>query len=47
MIRDAAELRVKETDRIAAVVAELQRLGLESTFRSRGRPRSKSGKQSR
>jgi len=27
VVRDAAELRVKETDRIAAVVAELRKLG--------------------
>ena len=27
IVRDAAELRVKETDRIATVVAELRRLG--------------------
>jgi 3-phosphoshikimate 1-carboxyvinyltransferase len=29
VVRDAAELRVKETDRIAVTVAELRRLGAE------------------
>jgi 3-phosphoshikimate 1-carboxyvinyltransferase len=29
VVRDAAELRVKETDRIATTVAELRRLGAE------------------
>jgi len=36
MIRDAAELRVKETDRIATTVAELHKLGAEIEARSDG-----------
>ena len=36
VIRDAAELRVKETDRIAATVAELSRLGADIEAREDG-----------
>ncbi len=36
IVRDAAELRVKETDRIAVVVAELRRLGAEIEARPDG-----------
>jgi 3-phosphoshikimate 1-carboxyvinyltransferase len=36
VVRDAAELRVKETDRIATVVAELRRLGAEIEERPDG-----------
>jgi 3-phosphoshikimate 1-carboxyvinyltransferase len=36
LVRDAAELRVKETDRIATTVAELQRLGAEIEARPDG-----------
>ncbi len=36
IVRDAAELRVKETDRIAAVVSELQALGANITPRPDG-----------
>ena len=36
MVRDAAELRVKETDRIATTVAELQRLGAQIEARPDG-----------
>jgi 3-phosphoshikimate 1-carboxyvinyltransferase len=36
VIREAAELRVKETDRIATVVENLQRLGVEVTAQSDG-----------
>jgi 3-phosphoshikimate 1-carboxyvinyltransferase len=45
VIADAAELRVKESDRIAAVVANLQALGVDAEERAdglvvRGRPRA-------
>ncbi|MCX6998557.1 MAG: 3-phosphoshikimate 1-carboxyvinyltransferase [Kiritimatiellaeota bacterium] len=36
IIRDAAELRVKETDRIAAMVANLRQLGVEAEEREDG-----------
>ena len=36
VIRDAAELRVKETDRIATVVENLERLGVAATAREDG-----------
>jgi 3-phosphoshikimate 1-carboxyvinyltransferase len=36
IVRDAAELRVKETDRIATVVDNLQRMGVEATVRHDG-----------
>ncbi len=36
VIKDAAELRVKETDRITAMVTELERLGAEVTEREDG-----------
>jgi 3-phosphoshikimate 1-carboxyvinyltransferase len=36
LVRDAAELRVKETDRIATTVAELRRLGAEIEARPDG-----------
>lgn len=36
VVRDAAELRVKETDRIATVVAELQKLGAQIEARADG-----------
>lgn len=36
MVRDAAELRVKETDRIATVAENLKRMGVEVTVREDG-----------
>jgi 3-phosphoshikimate 1-carboxyvinyltransferase len=36
IVRDAAELRVKETDRIATVVDNLHRMGVEATARHNG-----------
>jgi len=48
IVRDAAELRVKETDRIATVVEELRRLGPGSSRRrmglSSGDPRTCGGR---
>jgi 3-phosphoshikimate 1-carboxyvinyltransferase len=48
LVRDAAELRVKETDRIAAIVGELGQLGIEVTpaadgFRVRGPQKVRGG----
>src|SRR5271157_2784675 len=36
IVRDAAELRIKETDRIATVVDNMQRMGVEATARHDG-----------